>query len=559
APNASLTVSGELLRLGGTTKRTAAKEHASPGEQRTGPGKGFRDPFAAGDAQPAPGASAAAVRLDLRRPSTRPDANLAAAPAGPSLAVTYQVAPRATLENTFDADGWDAPSDIDLGILYGTFVTAGTGRVQAAGSLIGQRLDLSMSLGFDSLWRLRFNPAPKLLLPPFPTAWDTLVKSDVQQDRLDFTSVLGATLRPFGAISPFAGSTVTWLLGMRLVQMRWDGVSDPLSPLFKTTTVDLTKKDMVSAHSLQATVPFRASGANGTFMLASVLPPLDGTLTTRLDASAWILKGRVQAGGTQSAGTWQAQPLLIGLSAEPWKGVSLSEELQASLEGDGLQRSTTQLRAGGFSASFVAERLLPVDILTGAKIGTEYFFLPSTVKLAYEGTTGPLWSWKDRVRIEAGLRTGWSMNVQRYTDNLFEFAPRLTLAVSEFLDLTFSSLSVNNKTYLYIPGLGVPFGESWVNPITDLGWSFNFFNPADRYRSAFKIRSISMKAVHHLHDWDLSFEYAGAPKLITSGTKRYEWSPTFSINLQWIPVPEVKAAVRGDRNEAGEDRIHVRE
>jgi hypothetical protein len=288
---------------------------------------------------------------------------------------------------------------------------------------------------------------------------------------------------------------------------------------------------------------------SGAFALDSVLLPLAGALTASLDASAWVLKGRVQAGGTQSGGVLEDPTLSMRLSAEPWKGVSLSEEIQADLESLKLSRSTTQFAAGGFTASFVAEQRRRVDILTGAElVGTEGF-RPSTAKMAYQGETGPVWSWKNRVKLEAGLRTSWSMNLQRYTDNLFEFAPRLTLSVSEALDFTFSSLSVNTKTYRYLPGLGVPLGEAyWVNPLEDLARSFNFFYTPDRYASAFKIRSVAMKAVHHLHDWDLSVEYSGAPELITSPTKQYVWSPKFTIQLQWQPVSQVKTAIRGDRN-----------
>ncbi len=583
APSASLTVSGDLLRLGGAARPATSGTAATRAEKRTGPGKGFRDPFttAAAPAVPAtPAAAAAAGRLDLRRPAPRPSATPASVPTGPSLAITYQATPKVELAHKFDTANWDAPSDIDMGILYGTFEPGGTGRVQAVGTLLDNRLDLSFSLGFDSRWLLRFNRSASL---PDLT-WFNYLRGDAKQDRLDFTSTIGAAMRPFGELSAFAGSTVTWQLGVRLAQLRWDEDVDypefePL-PRFETRTLDLTK-DTVSAHSLQATVPFRASGATGTFTLAAKLPVLtppwpdttvtDSTLTARLDASAWILKARAQAEGKwswwrvsedETESTWTPQPLVVGLSAEPWKGVSLSEELQASLSGDGLQRSTTQLRAGGFLASFAAEQLTPVDILTGLPSGPKAF-LPSTVKLAFEDETGPLWSWKDRVKVEAGLRAGWSMNVQRYTDNLFEFAPRLTLAVHEALDLTLSSLSVNNKTYRYIPGLAAAVGETLdrelMNPISDLAWSFDFFNPDHRKHSAFKIRSISLKAVHHLHDWDLSFEYTGAPKLVTSPVKQYEWSPTFSIQLQWIPVPQLKAAVRGDRDEAGNDRIYIRE
>ena len=48
-----------------------------------------------------------------------------------------------------------------------------------------------------------------------------------------------------------------------------------------------------------------------------------------------------------------------------------------------------------------------------------------------------------------------------------------------------------------------------MNPLTDLLQSFNFFNIQDRYTSNFKLRSLSVKLVHHLRDWDVSFEYAG--------------------------------------------------
>jgi hypothetical protein len=544
APRAALTVSGELLRLGGGAAAAAAAPGAGGTPPSVGPDRGFRGPFAEPEAQePAEEAPTAATgRADLRRPPPRPNAILAPAVPGPSLAVTYQLAPRAELAHTFDAADWTEPSLIDMGILYGTFETAGTGRILVSSSLVGNRLDLALSLGFDTLWRLRFNQSASI---PAAT-WEDYVESDLLQDRFDVTSTLGVTLRPFAEFSPLSGSTMSWQLGMRLLQVRWD--KDPftiLDPRFVTTTISPANADMVSTNTLQATVPFRARSASGTFSLSAVLPPLDGALTGRFDASAGIWKAQLQASGNREGCTLDPQPLVIGLSAEPLKNVSLSEELQVSLEGDGVERSTTKLSAGGFKASFVA------DLAPWA----------STAGLSYEGETGSLWSWKDRVKIEGGLRTSWRMNFQNLPDNLFDFAPRLTLKVHELLDLTFSSLSVNTKTYRYIPGFSemVPDPAGWVNPIVDLAKSFNFFNTADRYTSAFKIRSISLKAVHHLHDWDLTVEYAGSPKLFTRPTKRYDWSPTFSVQLQWIPVPELSAKVSGDRDEEAVDQIHVRQ
>jgi hypothetical protein len=88
-----------------------------------------------------------------------------------------------------------------------------------------------------------------------------------------------------------------------------------------------------------------------------------------------------------------------------------------------------------------------------------------------------------------------------------------------------------------------------VNPLTDLAQSFNFANNDDRRRSGFKIQTISLKAVQHFPDWDVSVEYQGSPQLIThtnaSGMQyvQNEWSPTFSIQVKWKAVPEVKSNI----------------
>ena len=88
-----------------------------------------------------------------------------------------------------------------------------------------------------------------------------------------------------------------------------------------------------------------------------------------------------------------------------------------------------------------------------------------------------------------------------------------------------------------------------MNPVVDLARSFNFFNPADRYTSAFKIRSLSLKAVHHLHDWDLSFEYTGAPKLVTYPGEAVRVEPDVQrSSSSGSRCRELKAAVSGDRD-----------
>ena len=33
---------------------------------------------------------------------------------------------------------------------------------------------------------------------------------------------------------------------------------------------------------------------------------------------------------------------------------------------------------------------------------------------------------------------------------------------------------------------------------------------------------------------------------LASGKRQYQWTPTFTIFVQWIPVPEIKSRIRQD-------------
>jgi hypothetical protein len=83
-----------------------------------------------------------------------------------------------------------------------------------------------------------------------------------------------------------------------------------------------------------------------------------------------------------------------------------------------------------------------------------------------------------------------------------------------------------------------------VNPLWDLTRSFFFWSIDDRHATAFKLRSISIKAILHLHDWDLSFEYQGSPKL--NPARQYQWTPAFAIQVKWAAIPEVNARMHQD-------------
>ena len=95
-----------------------------------------------------------------------------------------------------------------------------------------------------------------------------------------------------------------------------------------------------------------------------------------------------------------------------------------------------------------------------------------------------------------------------------------------------------------MPWLLEDSGIEPVNPLEDLVRSLNFFNDEERRLSNFNLRSIALKAVHHLDQWDLTIEYTGEPEQENEGTRPvYRWESNFSIYLQWNPIPELKQEI----------------
>lgn len=540
APNVSLSLSGDILNIR-TSGNAPVKvqgaptggSSASPAQPPADPGKGVhappaRKPETARSGEPQP-------RIPFRGPAPQKDAAAGSGQPDSSLTVSYQVQPRATLEHTFDAreDVWTRREDVDYSILYHTFETGGTSSVTATASLWDKLVDLSASLGVDGLWRSRFDPKAEYAALP---AWESLLQSDLQQDRLTLRSAFQSTLRPFPAVAILSGSNLQYKLGLRLYQLTYTG-NDPLNPVFGSTGVSWTP-NAVTEHSIQSSLVLNTPFTSDSLVLTAQMPPLTPTFTGLLNLAAGVVKGKVQGGVAQIAGVAQYQPLVVVGALDFGRPLNVSEEMQFNLSSSALDKSTSQLNLGGFSSAYVAERI-------------QQDFLPSTVRLGYEAGGDPMWFWMDRIKMDLSVKTHWYMNLRKYTDNLLDFGLALNLSISKSLDLSFSSLSNNTRTYLY-------FRQPWVNPISDLLGSFNFFDRNERIASAFKIQTITAKAVQHFSDWDLTLQYQGSPQLITTTDKKtkkqitqYTWSPTFAIQIQWNAVPEVKSNIHGDNTGVG--------
>ena len=482
------------------------------------PGKGLRSPLAE---KPQTEEQKQGARSLYREPDLWPDANAEGAGLGSTLDITYQVQPRATLQHTFDSTNWTTPQNIDYGILYQTLDTGGSGQLTTAASLWDRLMDVSTGFNIDGEFRQRFNPDQNALNSTIQP-WQSLLQSDLYQDRFTLTGTFQTTLRPLLTVPHFSDSTLSYRLGLRMYQLSYMGVTPTLTPQGPFTP------DALSDNSLQSSILYQSGLFTNNLSLTMQVLPLSSLYTALEQAGTPSVSGKVQAQGSlPTIGT--PQPFVLTSILDLFaSNVELSEAFQFDPTASTVQTATTQAKAWWLTGSYVAQQM------NGS-------LTPSTLNLGLNTGSNPQWFWKDRIKVDASVQSSYNVNLQTPMVNELDFTFNLNFSIYKFLDITFSSTSYNNQTYLY-------FAPYNVNPLTDLFKSFNFFNIQDRYQSNFKIRSLSMTIVHHLRDWDVSLTYSGSPQLTTtaSGAQTIQWNPSFTFQVKWIAVPFLQSTVQGD-------------
>jgi len=184
------------------------------------------------------------------------------------------------------------------------------------------------------------------------------------------------------------------------------------------------------------------------------------------------------------------------------------------------------------SASYIAKR----DASTGE-------LEPTTFSLVYKDSFKNDTIWKNRVAYSFDINSSLNMDLQSYNNSVFTFSLGTTWKIAQFLDISFSSKSQNSVVFRYVQDW--PIWESHTdmpgeeNPLIDLLNSFRFDNNELRKQSGFKLKSLSVKAIHYLGDWNATLEVNLSPYLNTAVVPmRYQFNTTVSFLVQWIPIPE---------------------
>lgn len=562
-----LTVIDGALSLAGTLFRYPAPRAKAPAPAKAGAPAGSEWPLPEAVAPWSDGASPDAAGT---RPSTAvvPDAaglpiagfvppQLAVAPkAGDPkpayLSLDWQLSPSVRWDTKFLGASWHAPQDIDWESLYELRALRAAGSLslaaEAAGGALGLRLGLSgVSQRQD---RLNASDDPAYVSPTLAASW-ALQDAQYRNDRLGASLQLKAS--PFLSSWLWSPTAFSYALDANLYEYAFASMGAGNVPEYETRTLEWSA-ERIKAHSLSLSLGARPGGLSQTLSLQASLPPLRDSYAGRLDLRApfgsLYASARLARPAEGSDLAWEPLSMGLSLGLAPWP--TLGATFIWNLENAYANSLSTRLAWNEFSAELNFRRAVPLELVVGTgwqPAGPEGF-RATDASLSYRREWKPEPVWKGRVGWTLGLGANARQSFVRFTDSSLDFNLSFTFKVHEFLDIQFAAASRNSSLWRYFPNaFDLPAGLDIepVNPLLDLLKSFNVFDPdgSDRLESLFKLKSVSVKAIHYLHDWNLSMELAVRP-ILDQDTLAYDFRTSLTVLLAWKSVPEIKSSYKVD-------------
>ena len=464
--------------------------------------------------------------------------------------VGYSLRPVVSVDHRFD-DGPVATRDqVDLDILHTRVDTRANGQISYSVSALDRIVGLSGALVETASYQVHARQEDGI----DPELAEQLTRSDRSRTsaRLRLNNTL--SLRPLRSVPAWSGSSLSYGQGLLLHDVRMD--LDTGDPVVRGPAWD---RDRVLTHRAGADAAFAVTGIRARVGAGVDLPPrplaADGRVEADVGAFSMAVRGGVaeQAEGAD-AGQLKPTPIDGRGSVRINSSASVSQSFRLD-EQQRLERLRTQANAYGVTGTVTAAVREPLDPFGDPLPDGRPGLRATQVAVGYRLDTGTIAFWKNRIRLDAGVQTQLAVDPEAFVrDNSLSFDLRLGVRIHRFLDLSFRSSSVNRHLYRYLPDTAEQAGDRWVNPIVDLARSFNFLNSEDRIASAFKLESLRIEALHRLGDWNLSLAYQGRPEQHVEYNpetdreeRRIVWTPALSVEVRWLPVPELYSVFRIDR------------
>ncbi|OQY37504.1 MAG: hypothetical protein B6229_08275 [Spirochaetaceae bacterium 4572_7] len=244
---------------------------------------------------------------------------------------------------------------------------------------------------------------------------------------------------------------------------------------------------------------------------------------------------------------WKIYPFSGSVTYSPVNYLSLTSSVTYDIEEEEFTNLTSGFKLKGLNISYNSvfsqgESWNTDNLRWEINQDSEKELIPQKISLSYDlGNVKHLF-WKNRVLLEGNVNIKYIKKFIRVDESTFNFNLNFKVDIYNFLSFSFNSTSINNSTYLYWKKDREVFDiTDNYNIVEDFIKSFNIFSDSDRVESKFNLNTIVIKGTYKMPDWNLLFEYSGAPKLMDN---LYRWYPKYSFFVEWKPLSMVRSDVR---------------
>ncbi len=490
--------------------------------------------------------------------------------------MTYNISPSIAMTKTLDYSEWEKPEEVSFDKAYTALRTYGTAGILYSADLYDDVINFDNNIVLTGDYRSHYDRSENIT----DASWDSYKLQDYKASYYKLENKMLIKVYPLYKYELYSQSFASYQADTIILKKEYDFLDNNGNPVYEDSFFRF-RKEYFTEHEADFNLKYLSSWNQiQHFRIRTVLPPLlqeienvdivrTGPLTSTIifeineteedrwspddftwkekltyDDKTYIEHILIYSGYNNE---WDSSES-IGRISFFYDEVNFKQTFLYGYPEESPLEMVSLLNLWFFQMQYAAERMYPMYYEPGYGWMEEdkEKFVPSEFKAKIDFTKYFFPVWKNRLRYKTNISTTWEMDLQEFTENALVFDFGFDLRVHKFLDINFNTKSENNSTYRYIPHYARKMGEEWVNPVTDIIKSFNFFDGGkDRYESFFKLKELGIKAVHHLGDWDLTLEYTGEPNLYqpSSGVPEWRWESETSIMMQWNPIKEIKTEV----------------
>lgn len=480
----------------------------------------------------------------------------------------YSISPSLLVNSIFSSELPETPEEISFKTDYSVLTTQTTSLLDYSFNLYDSFLTFSSISNYSMNYKQHYDPSGII------EKWDSYLIQDKKATNNKVTDNIIVVSKPFTNSKVLSESSITYNLNTTIYNRYYEDSSEKFIQDYF-----VWDDESISIHKAVIELKFFDSINYQILKLKMTIPPINPELYPEIILSSDHLTGSLKTGFKYieelPENYWQFEPYegyikysffendylkqTVSIDFEESinnfgrtelyvekmdTNIELTQIIEVDLYESKPTKSSTDLNLWFLSFNYLSEDIKGYSFVSpfGWIQDSDSKFQPSKASAGVNYKYYPDPFWKNRIKFALDINSSWTMNLQKYTDTAAYFGVKLSLDIAEFVELTFESKSVNNKTFRYIPGYTDELGLANLNILYDLIRSFNFFNENDRVSSNFNIESVSLSAIHHLSDWDLHVEYSGQPVLITNSdnSKEYQLESELSIFVIWRPVPEIE-------------------